>query len=346
MSVIVASDPRLSWSGTISCEMGDGWVKPWRIPYQERDLFAPGDGGLAVRAEMPSGVRLRFATDAEELKFHTEPLGEGGNFDLYADDQLVATQAYVAAQTEVSFEGLPAGEKIVELWLSPAMPVALRSIELSEGADIEKSADKRLKWVTYGSSITHCRTAASPSYTWPGVVARAMNFNLTSLGFGGQCHADPMIARLIRDIDADLVSLKLGINIYSAASLGPRAFRPALIGSIACIRDGHPHIPLVVCSPIWSPGRESTPNAVDLTLEQMRLEVREAVESFRRRGDDLIYYVDGLRLFDASLAQYLPDDLHPDAEGYRRMGENFIKEVFEVQGVEVSRKGHGRSSCR
>ena len=106
MSVIVASDPRLSWSGTISCEMGDGWVKPWRIPYQERDLFAPGDGGLAVRAEMPSGVRLRFATDAEELKFHTEPLGEGGNFDLYADDRLVATQAYVAAQTEVSFEGL------------------------------------------------------------------------------------------------------------------------------------------------------------------------------------------------------------------------------------------------
>jgi len=336
MSVIAASDPRLSWSGTLSCEMGDGWVKPWRIPYQDQDLYDPGDGGLAARAEMPSGVRLRFGTDAQELKFHTEPLGEAGNFDLYAADQLVATQAYAAAQTEVAFAGLSAGEKIVELWLSPAMPVALRSVELNEGARLEKSVDNGLKWVTYGSSITHCRTAGSPSFTWPGVVARDRNFNLTSLGFGGQCHADPMIARLIRDIDADFVSLKLGINIYGSASMGPRAFRPAVIGSIASIRDGHPNIPLVVCSPIWSPVRESTPNAVGLTLEQMRLEVREAVESFCRRGDDLIYYVDGLRLFDASLAQYLPDDLHPDAEGYRRMGENFLKEVFEVQGVEVS----------
>ena len=144
-----------------------------------------------------------------------------------------------------------------------------------------------------------------------------------------------MIARLIRDLSADFVSVKLGINIYGASSLSPRSFRPAVIGTIATIRDGHPDIPFVVCSPIWSPNREKTPNAVGLTLEQMRLEVFEAVESFRCRGDECIYYVDGLKLFDASLAQYLLDGLHPDAAGYRRMGENFLKEVFEVQGLEV-----------
>ena len=335
MSKIAADDPRLSWGGALSCESGAGWVKPWRIPHSDQDLYAPGDNGLAGRAEMPSGVRLRFVTDAQSLTCLTEPLAEDGNFDLYADDQLVATADYVAGQTEVRFDGLPEGDKTVEVWLSPAMPVALRGLELSEGAGIEKSEDRRLKWVTYGSSISHCRTAGSPSFTWPGVVARARGFNLTSLGFGGQCHADPMIARLIRDLDADFVSVKIGINIYGGASLGPRAFRPAVIGTIATIRDGHPHIPLVVCSPIWSPSRESTPNAVDMTLERMRVEVAETVESFRRRGDENIYYVDGLKLFDASLTEHLPDDLHPDAEGYKRMGENFLKEVFEVQGVEV-----------
>ena len=72
-----------------------------------------------------------------------------------------------------------------------------------------------------------------------------------------------------------------------------------------------------------------------MTLERMRVEVADAVESFHSRGDKNIYYVDGLKLFDASLARHLPDDLHPDAEGYRRMGENFLKEVFEVQGVKV-----------
>jgi hypothetical protein len=61
MSSIAADDPRLNWSGALCCEIGDGWVKPWRIPYQDQDLYAPGDGALAGRAEMPSGVRLRFA---------------------------------------------------------------------------------------------------------------------------------------------------------------------------------------------------------------------------------------------------------------------------------------------
>ena len=90
-----------------------------------------------------------------------------------------------------------------------------------------------------------------------------------------------------------------------------------------------------MCSPIWGHDRETTPNAVGLTLQQMRVEVREAVESFRQRGDDNIYYVDGLKLFGEELAHLLPDNLHPNAEGYRRMGENFLKEVFEVQGVTV-----------
>ena len=167
------------------------------------------------------------------------------------------------------------------------------------------------------------------------MVARARDFNLTSLGYGGQCHADPFIARLIRDRPADFISVKLGINIYGAASLGPRAFRPAVLGTIATIRDGHPHTPFAVCSPIWGRDRETTPNAVGLTLEQIRGEVAEAVEAFKRRGDDHIYYIDGLKLFDESLAEYLPDNLHPDATGYVRMGENFLREVFGVQGVEV-----------
>ena len=132
--------------------------------------------------------------------------------------------------------------------------------------------------------LPHCRIARH--YLAPGVVARARDFNLTSLGYGGQCHADPFIARLIRDRPADFISVKIGINIYGAASLGPRTFRPAVLGTIATIRDGHPHAPFAVCSPIWGHDRETTPNAVGLTLEQMRVEVAEAVgivQKARRR---------------------------------------------------------------
>ena len=146
-----------------------------------------------------------------------------------------------AGATEVRFEGLPAGEKSVEIWLSPAMPVAVRHIALPGGSTLRKkrrhSAEVGCVWQLH-HPLPHRGIAR---HTWPGVVARARDFNLTSLGFGGQCHADPFIARLIRDLPARLYLVKIGINIYGAASLGPRAFRPAVLGTIATIRDGHPH---------------------------------------------------------------------------------------------------------
>ena len=335
MQKIQPTDPRITWSGAHSLELGPGWAKPWRVPHTDLDLYSPGASALRTRAEMPSGVRLRFATDARELSIATEPLEEDANFDLCIDNEIVATADFRAGATEVRFSGIPPGDKTVEVWLTPAIPVSVRHVELPDGATLEKSEDTRLKWVAYGSSITHCRTAGSPSRTWPGVVARAKNLNLTSLGLGGQCHADPMIARLIRDLPADFLSIKIGINIYGAGSLGPRAFRPAVLGTIATIRDGHPDTPFAVCSPIWGHDRESTPNAVGLTLEQMRVEVEAAVESFQKRGDHNLYYVDGLNLFDATLARHLPDNLHPDPEGYEILGANFLREVFEARGVKV-----------
>ena len=318
----------------LSLEHGDGWVKPWRVPHQDLDLYSPDIDDLAIPAEKPSGVRLRFATTAKELTLCSEPLPQdGGSFDLVIDNKIIATATFDEGATQVPFADLPEGNKTIEIWFPQTTPVAVRHIDISDGTDLTLSEDDRPRWVTYGSSITHCRAAQSPARTWPGVVARAKNLNLTSMGFGGQCHADPMIARLIRDRAADFISIKIGINIYGRASLGPRAFRPAILGTIATIRDGHPDKPLAVCSPIWGHVRETKENAVGLTLPQMRMEIAEAVESFRKRGDDRIYYIDGLKLFDESMAKHMPDNLHPDAQGYQMMGERFLKEVFEVQQV-------------
>jgi len=330
---IVPTDERLLWSGAISVEQGEGWVMPWRLPHQDLDLFPPE--ALQNAAATPSGVRLRFGTDAAEIGFAIEAAPQAHCLDLYADDVFVATLPVAEGATAVAYDKLPPGMKTLELWLRPGTPFKLRAIDLPAGASLERSEDARPKWVTYGSSITQCNAAGSPSFTWPGVVARAKGLNLTSLGFGGQCHADPMIARLIRDLPADFISLKLGINIYGNGSLNARSFLPAVLGTIATVREGHPDIPLVVCSPIWSPPRESTPNRVDMTLAIMREYVEHAVERFRVRGDRSIHYVNGLRLFGPELAALLPDELHPDAEGYRRLGENFARVVFEEIGIEV-----------
>jgi lysophospholipase L1-like esterase len=139
-----------------------------------------------------------------------------------------------------------------------------------------------------------------------------------------------MVARMMRDLPADYLSLCLGINIYGAASLGPRAFRPGIIGFVQILRERHPETPLAIMSPIFSPPRETTENAVGFTLQAMREEVAAAVEALRAHGDTNVHYIDGLRIFGPEAADKLPDQLHPNAEGYQLMGRNFLRVVAQT----------------
>jgi hypothetical protein len=325
-SILRPDDPRLSWPGAISLHRTDEWVMPWRIPYDERALFPPD--ALRERASMPAGVRIAFRSDTTMLAGMFVPFPEMSNLDLVCDGRFVGSVP-LDQRDSFRFDGLPAGEKLIELWLPQFGEFRLVDLSVSDGATVTPAPDDRKRWVTYGSSITQCRTAASPTRTWPAIVARGRDLNLTCLGYGGQCHLDPMIARMMRDLPADYLSVCAGINIYGAASLSPRTFIPALIGFVQILRERHPSTPLAVLSPIYSPPRESTPNAVGFTLQAMRNEVAEAVEQLRGRGDRNVHYVDGLRVFGSDLGHLLPDDLHPNAEGYEVMGRNFLREVAE-----------------
>jgi lysophospholipase L1-like esterase len=55
----------------------------------------------------------------------------------------------------------------------------------------------------------------------------------------------------------------------------------------------------------------------------MRELLAEVVAARVRAGDGAIRYLSGLELFGAADVADLPDNLHPNAAGYRRMGERF-----------------------
>ena len=324
---VSAGDRRLRWEGAVSVEHGDGWSQAWRIPHESRALFPQP---LVERAEMAAGVRLTFRSDTTIVAGALEPADDLTLIDLFVDGEWLGS-APLQGTDQFRFEGIhahaPRKERLIELWLPQFGRFRVRSLELSDGASLEPHADARKRWVTYGSSITHCRTAASPSQTWPGLAARGLDVHLTCLGYGGQCHLDPMVARMMRDLPADYLSMCVGINIYGANSLSERTFRPGIVGFVQLVRERHPDTPFVVMSPIFSPPREEAENKVGFTLRAMREEVRAAVETLRAAGDQHVYYVDGLEVFGADLAHLLPDQLHPNAEGYKVMGRSFLERV-------------------
>lgn len=329
---LAPDDPRITWQGIASLERGPGWVAPWRVPHQQRALFYPER--LQERLAMPAGARIAFHSDttlvAGEI-IRADP--ESSPIDLCCDGMFLGSQP-LASRDRFRFDGLPAGEKLLELWLPQFGPFRLHSLHLSPGASVLPHQETRPRWVTYGSSITQCRGAASPTQTWPAIVARCLGFDLHCLGVGGECHLDQVMARTIRDRRADVVSLQLGINVQGGSTLNLRTFRPAIIGFVQTIRDGHPDIPIICRSPVFSPPREETPNAVGMTLQIARQEVRAAVETLREHGDANLDYINGLDVLGYEDAHLLPDQLHPNAEGYRLMGQRYTPLLAQILGLE------------
>src|SRR5690625_5496041 len=100
-----------------------------------------------------------------------------------------------------------------------------------------------------------------------------LNLDLTCLGFSANCHMEPMLSRMIRDLPADFISLCIGINIMGGSTLSKRTFAPAFIGFIQTIREKHPTTPRAIMSPVYCKEREEKENKVGLNLVIMRAEI-------------------------------------------------------------------------
>ncbi len=323
------------FEGAVDFERAEGGgIAPLRLKLEDRPLHPQELWG---RAEVAAGVRLVVRTDspALELDLHNSA-EEQVHVDLVIAGRVHASQPVPRQQRGMLRFDLPEGEHDVALWLPPFGKTTVFGLAVEDGARVDVVPDDKPRWVTYGSSITMCRTAHSPARTWPATVARAHDLHLTCMGYGGQCHFDPLVGRTIRELPADRISLKLGINTYGQSTYTQRTWAPAVIGLILTIRDHHPATPLLVTSPIVSPQRETTLNRGELNLRIMRQTLAEIVEKLRARGDANLHYLDGLRLLgpDDDLGKYMLQDLvHPSGDGYELIGSRFAQLAFGDKGA-------------
>ncbi|MFI8205287.1 GDSL-type esterase/lipase family protein [Streptomyces sp. NPDC085937] len=369
--------------GALDLEQTHDGLLPHRLPAWARAQNT--DGQLAMAESQPSGVRLVFRTRATVVELDTVPTKRvyagapprpDGRYDLVVDGEQAGQASATGGNTVtidmstgnaemssgpaggVRFDGLADRDKTVEIWLPYNEITAL--VALRTDAPVEPAPPSgRRTWVHHGSSISHGSDAASPTTTWPALAAAAGGVELVNLGFGGSAVLDPFVARTIRDTPADLISLKIGINLVNADVMRLRAFGPAVHGFLDTVREGHPDTPLLVVSPILCPIHEDTPGptAFDysrlaegklsftasgdpeeraegkLTLNVVRDELARIVEE-RAKDDPRLHYVDGRVLYgEADHAELpLPDRLHPDAAAHRRIGEHFAAHVFADGG--------------
>ena len=317
-------------------------VQPLRYPFADTLFLDPFTRWVASCA---AGVRLRLTSDTRALRLATTQRSFGdrpANYELYVDGELFERKPSTGGATlgeggelrgdeaaVVAFEALPPGEKRLELWLPQTATVSVTGLEVDEGAQVAPWPDARPTVVFHGSSISHCMEAAGGSGTWPAVAAGLGNLRAVNMGWAGSCLLSGLAARAIRDQAADGILLKLGINVHGGGALKERTFLDSAHAMISIIREKHAGTPLMIVSPIYSPPREDEGDGGGLSLKAMRGLLETVVAARRRAGDRHISYLSGLALFDAPDTPDLPDQLHPNAAGYRRMGERFHAKVLK-----------------
>ncbi|AZS88922.1 lipase [Streptomyces griseoviridis] len=374
--------------GALDVERTAHGLLPHRLPARARAQFH--DPQLAMAESQPSGVRLAFRTRATAIELDTLPTKRvyagvpprpDGVYDLVVDGRPAGSGSVAGGNTltidmtvggaeltpgpvgTLRFAGLPDAEKDVEIWLPHDETTEL--VALRTDAPVEPAPDPgRPVWLHHGSSISHGSFAATPTTTWPALAASRGGVELINLGFGGSALLDPFTARALRDTPADLISVKIGINLVNADVMRLRAFTPAVHGFLDTIREGHPTAPLLVVSPLLCPIHEDTPGpsapdfsriaegelrfkatgdpaeraAGKLTLTVIRDELARIVEQ-RRADDPHLHHLDGLALYGEQDAAELPlpDGLHPDAATHRRIGERFAALAFGEAGAFAQR---------
>ena len=330
-------------------------LTPLRIPgWGFEQMF---DDFSRVVASCSAGIRLEFESAARRIELNvtlTRHSLIAGNtpswFCLIVDGQPVrieevsaVTDADRVSETDtvtatVLFdisETFAVGRRNLQIWFPHDAKVSINLLR-ADAPVTPSTMAPRPRWIHYGSSISQCTDTSNPIDAWPAAASRELDLDLVSMGLAGSCMLDPYVARAIRDTPADVITLKIGINIVGADAFAARSLSPAIHGFIDTIRDGHPDTPIVVISPIFCGIHEFTPGPTvkgpdgtytaagtgNLTLSDIRLALDQVVAD-RVTQDPALFRLDGRRLLGESDSSHLYDSVHPDTDGYRAMARRF-----------------------
>lgn len=353
--------------GHLELEDVENGVAPLRLPAWTRPQHA--DGGIDRMSAQGSGVRLRLLTSASTIRLDAtftrtastahparpivviaETDAASCRVDLDEGDVLVEARDRTAERRmgEPSRVRLTLDrsdvERLVTIWLPHTAATVLHG--LTTDAPIRPAPAEGPRWLHYGSSISHGSDLDDPRTPWPQQVARTLGLDLVNLGFAGNAMLDPFVARSIAEAEADLVTLKIGINIVNGDVMRARAFVPAVHNFLDLVREGHPGIPIAVITSLACPIHEdatgpvragpdgkaqATPREIpegdgSLTLRRTRALIEQVVAS---HGD--VVLVDGLSLLGVDDG-HLPDNLHPDRGGHDLIAQRFAPVLQKVLG--------------
>ncbi len=367
--------------GAISTEVRDGALLIHRL--DQRWAFHFPTGFVHLVEQQPSGVKIAFRTSARDVTLVVDTLRtmivgqrieQTSPYELSVNGMVVArARASAAGRIEleprsgrtaegsaktstIAFHELAEGDKEVALWL-PYDEIA-RIRMLAADAEIRPLEQRNTaRWSHYGSSISHGASAGLPTQSWPVLAAQAADARLTLIGLSGNAVLDAFAAHTIAEHPADIISIKVGINVVNNDCFTSRTFTPALHEFLDIVTRGHPGTPVLLVTPLFCPIIEHSPGPTlldpdsseprfiatpadsstatgRLSLSDIRRLMADAVAV---RRQEQVQLISGLDLFGPADEELFPlaDNIHPGPGAHRVIAQRFSAVLSAKLGEHV-----------
>lgn len=306
---------------------GTGWVLP-RYPRRTYQTFSsPG----FLTAQESTGGELRFVTDARHLRVFLSAMDRATEVTIYKGDFLHATHSLSPGVVHCLQLTPPDNLADVrpEALFKSFHPDVWRVV-FDRGSLVFHGIDTfgrplrpplptekpRVRWLAYGSSITHASL-----HGYPHRAARLLGVDVLNKGQSGSCYIEPeAVDFLASGCDWDFATLELGVNLRRVVSSDEFERRARRL--VARCLEAKPGCPVVLITLF--------PNAADYLITPDEVSVRQAafrdiLRSIARENRDRnVHLVEGSALLD-DFTLLGTDLLHPADHGHARMAENLAR---------------------
>jgi len=302
-----------------------------RIP---NDLRLKLNEGAKSMSLMPAGCEIRFNLKSDKAKIVLQAKGAGtsGIYEIYQGNFLKQYNLISDKPTTIELRKedlMVNSEKLKKLWKEKNLPfdssltriifphlITLKIIDIEGKFTLpEKNQTPAIKYLAYGSSITHGSAALRPSGSYAMRTAQLLGVDLINLGFGGGAHLEKEMADYIAERnDWDFTTLEMGINMVGGFEVDE--FQKRVEYFIPKIAEKNPD-KWIFCIDIFTfngdffddyKGKEKKfREIVKNTVENLNMEKVVHIS-----GKDILKSVDGLAV----------DLVHPSPSGMEEIARN------------------------
>lgn len=305
--------------GTFSSSIENGAWHPRRIPESLRPHYSDTPASLG-RMECPAGVRLRFETDARQVK---TKLRYGGAARLIYKSTLICNgevhSVFGPDERSDNWEGVIFDQVqrkrcVIDWWLPNMSRADIVSLEIDDSASIKTAPPLPLRWLVYGASITQGMVSSAPHLNFVARCALKLNAEVFNLGIGG-AKLDLTLSENLPPGNFDLVTISYGTNdfmtnipVETHAANGNALIR-ALRAQYKC--------PVVLITiPTWH-GR-TEPNELGKTLD----DYRQAFAPIKREFEHVSLAAGDAMIPDEE--KFFVDNVHPNDVGFAHYADNLL----------------------